>query len=296
MGLWDRIKSVALTDVTVLVRGLDRNALDNVERALAEADFGPAALDIASELETRLRRGDLKKEPQVRAWLRERLVGYLAEASMGGAATLSFPPAEPGVVLLLGVNGVGKTTVAAKLAHRAHRAGKKVLLVAADTYRAAAAEQLGIWAQRIGVDLVSAAPGTDPAAVAFDGVEAGVARGASMVVVDTAGRLHTQGDLMGELTKVARVISRRLPGAPHETLLVLDGTVGQNAIQQGRAFRATLPVSGLVITKLDSTAKGGAVLAMARDLKVPIKFIGVGEALDDLEPFDPGRFVDRLLG
>jgi fused signal recognition particle receptor len=293
--LWSKIRTVALTDVGVLVRGLDHDTLERVERVLAEADFGPAALDLSQELEARLRRGDLRREHQVRSWLHQRLTGYLGESASGRGGSLSLGSSPPGVILLLGVNGAGKTTVAAKLAHRLRREGKSVLLVAADTYRAAAGEQLAVWASRVGVQCVTGAPGTDPAAVAFDGVEAGVARGADVVIVDTAGRLHTQSDLLDELKKVARVIGRRLPGAPHESLLVLDGTVGQNAIQQGRVFSAALPVSGLIITKLDSTARGGGVLALVRELGIPIRFIGVGEGLDDLEPFDAGRFVDRLL-
>lgn len=293
-GLWARIKSVALTDVSVLVRGLDRNALDGIERVLAEADLGSAALEIARELETKQRRGELKREDQVRSWLRERLLSGLA--GPGDPAVINLGGGDgPGVILLAGVNGAGKTTVAARLAHRLKQQGRSVLLAAADTYRAAAGEQLSVWAERLGIPCVSGAPGGDPAAVAFDAIDAATNRRLDAVIVDTGGRLHTQGALMDELKKLVRVIARRRPGAPHETLLVLDGTVGQNAIQQGRVFGAALPLSGLVITKLDGTAKGGAVVAMARELGVPVRFVGVGEGVDDLEPFDPVRFVDRLL-
>jgi fused signal recognition particle receptor len=199
------------------------------------------------------------------------------------------------VILVLGVNGVGKTTFIAKLAHRLARQGKSVILAAADTYRAGASEQLTEWAARLEVPCVTGTPGGDPAAVAFDAVEAAKARDIDVVLVDTAGRLHTHGDLMEELKKIARVVERRRDGAPHESFLVLDGTVGQNAMQQGHAFAGAVPVSGLVITKLDGTAKGGAVIRLRRELDVPIAFIGVGEGLDDLEVFDPQRFTERML-
>jgi len=199
------------------------------------------------------------------------------------------------VILVLGVNGVGKTTQTAKLAWRLQRAGHRVLLAAADTYRAGAVEQLAIWADRLGVPCVTGQQGGDPAAVAFAAIEAAAARGADVVLVDTAGRLHTQANLMDELRKVVRVVARKRPGAPHEALLVRDGTVGQNALQQGRAFADAVPLTGVIVTKLDGTAKGGAAVAVRRELGVPIRFIGVGEGLDDLEPFDPVRYAERLL-
>jgi len=294
MGLWARIKSVALTDVSVLVRGLDRAALDAIERVLTEADLGPAAWEISQELEARQRRGELKREADVRAWLEQRLLAYVAVPADAGELNLG-DGTGPGVILLAGVNGAGKTTVAARLARRLQQAGRSVLFAAADTYRAAAGEQLAVWAERLGVPCVSGTPGGDPSAVAFDAIDAATTRNIEAVIVDTAGRLHTQDNLMDELKKLTRVVSRRRPGAPHETLLVIDGTTGQNAVQQGRVFSAALPVTGLVITKLDGTAKGGAVLAMARELRLPVRFIGVGEGLDDLKPFDGPRFVDRLL-
>ena len=294
MKLWGRIKQIALTDVGVLVRGLDHDALERMERVLLEADFGPASFELTEELEQKLRRGDLKNTDQVRQWLATRLGSYLAMPQDPGALALG-DGAGPGVVLILGVNGAGKTTFAAKLAQRLLREKKSVMLAAADTYRAAATEQLEVWARRLGVHCVTGAPGSDPAAVAYDAVEAAAARRIDAVLVDTAGRLHTQRDLMGEITKVANVIARKRPGAPHERLLVLDGTVGQNALQQGKAFAAALPLTGLVITKLDGTAKGGAVIAIQRELGVPIRFVGTGETLDDLEAFRPDQFVDRLL-
>ncbi|TFG52534.1 MAG: signal recognition particle-docking protein FtsY, partial [Gemmatimonadales bacterium] len=211
--------------------------------------------------------------------------GQIAVAEGGGVT----------VVLLVGVNGVGKTTTLAKLAARLAGEGRRVLVAAADTYRAGAIEQLETWAERLGVDCVSGRPGGDPAAVAFDAVDAAAARGADTVLIDTAGRLHTQDDLMEELRKVSRVVARRAPGAPHETLLVLDGTVGQNAVQQGKMFRDAVAPTGLIVTKLDGSARGGAVVALRRELDLPIRFVGVGEGLDDLEPFDPGRYADLLL-
>ncbi len=293
-GLWSRIKQVALSDVSVLVKGLDRDALGDIERVLVEADFGVAALDIAEELEDKARRGELKSADAMRSWLKIRIVDHFS----GDADRSSLYLGDgngPAVIMVLGVNGVGKTTQIAKLAHRFVRRNKKVLLAAADTFRAGAPEQLGEWARRLGVPCVTGAYGGDPAAVAFDAVDAGAARGIDIVLIDTAGRLHTHGDLMEELKKVARVVGRRREGAPHESLLVLDGTVGQNALSQGMSFAKAVPVTGLIIAKLDGTAKGGAVLAIRRELGIPIKFIGVGEGLGDLEEFDPDLFAERLL-
>jgi fused signal recognition particle receptor len=195
----------------------------------------------------------------------------------------------------VGVNGTGKTTTAAKLAWRLQRENRKVLLAAADTYRAGAITQLQVWANRLGIPCVAGAPGGDPAAVAFDAVGAAISRDLDTVVIDTAGRLHTQEGLMEELRKVTRVIARRVPGAPHETLLVLDGTVGQNAIQQGKLFAQAVSPTGVVVTKLDGSARGGAVAALRRELNLPIRFIGLGEAVEDLEPFDAERFAENLL-
>jgi fused signal recognition particle receptor len=205
--------------------------------------------------------------------------------------------ADPGptIVLIVGVNGTGKTTTAAKLAWRLQQEGRKVLLAAADTYRAGAIAQLQIWANRLGIPCVAGAPGGDPASVAFDAIDAAKSRGFDTVIVDTAGRLHTQEGLMEELRKITRVIGRRLPGAPHETLLVLDGTVGQNAIQQGKLFMQAVAPTGVVVTKLDGSARGGAVTALRRELALPIRFIGLGESVEDLEPFDPERFAENLL-
>jgi fused signal recognition particle receptor len=292
-GLWRRIKDVALTDVSVLVRGLDRDTLVEVERVLVEADFGPDAFDIVEDLERALRRGEIKTEARAREWLRDRIAALL-----DGADPIPLDLGDgggPAVVLVLGVNGSGKTTTIAKLAHRLQADRKRVLLAAADTYRAGASEQLAEWARRLGVECVSGAPRSDPAAVAFAAVDAAEHRRADVLLVDTAGRLHTHGDLMEELKKIVRVLGRRRAGAPHEALLVLDGTVGQNAVNQARTFAEAVRLTGIVMTKLDGTAKGGSLVRVRREVGLPIRFIGVGERLDDLEPFEAGRFVERLL-
>ena len=298
-GLWSRIRRLAVTDVGALLRGLGKSDLDAFERELIEADLGVgAAEDLVAEVEGRVRRGKLKSPEDVRAALEERLVAMLAAPGAGSAGPGTVARAEPGptVILMVGVNGTGKTTATAKLAQRLHREGRQVLLVAADTYRAGAVQQLDTWAQAIGLPCIRGASGGDPAAVLFDAIEAARGRGLDTVIVDTAGRLHTQDDLMKELQKVARVAARKLPGAPHETFLVVDGSTGQNAVQQGKAFKASLPVTGLFVTKLDGTGRGGTVVALARDLGLPVRFLGVGEGADDIEVFEPVSYARRLLG
>jgi fused signal recognition particle receptor len=293
-GLWARIKRVALTDVGALVRGLNADDLEKMERVLIEADFGVSAtVELTQALEDEVRRGKLKTEADLRRSLEARLAGLLDGQEHPGSVARAT--AGPTVILLVGVNGTGKTTTAAKLARRLQREGRKVMLAAADTYRAGAITQLQVWAARLEIPCVAGAPGGDPAAVAFDAIDAAESRGLDTVIVDTAGRLHTQEGLMDELRKVVRVVSRRLPGAPHETLLVLDGTVGQNAVQQGRLFAQAVTPTGIVVTKLDGSARGGAVTALRRELGLPIRFLGVGESLDDLEPFDAQRFAEHLL-
>ncbi|HEU5039181.1 MAG TPA: signal recognition particle-docking protein FtsY [Gemmatimonadales bacterium] len=293
-GLWARIKRVALTDVGALMRGLNAEDLERMEQVLIEADFGVAAtVELTQALEDEVRRGKLKTEADLRRSLESRLAGMLNGHEHPGAVARAEP--GPTVILLVGVNGTGKTTTAAKLARRLKQEGRKVLLAAADTYRAGAITQLQVWAARLDIPCVAGSPGGDPAAVAFDAIDAAVSRGLDTVIVDTAGRLHTQEGLMDELRKVARVVARRLPGAPHETLLVLDGTVGQNAVQQGRLFAEAVTPTGIVVTKLDGSARGGAVTALRRELGLPIRFLGVGEALDDLQPFDAQRFAEHLL-
>ena len=293
-SLWQRIKRFAMTDVGALVRGLNADDIENMERILIEADFGvPATMDLVEALELGVRDGKLKNEADLRRALVDRLAGMLE--APGDPGEIARAAEGPTVVLVVGVNGVGKTTTVAKLAHRLRREGRSVLLAAADTYRAGAIAQLEIWAERLGIPCVSGSAGGDPAAVAFDAIGAAIARGADTVVIDTAGRLHTQEGLMEELRKVTRVIARRLPGAPHETLLVLDGTVGQNALQQGRLFSQAVTPTGIIVTKLDGSARGGAVTALRRELGLPIRFLGTGEQVGDLAAFDPVRFAEGLL-
>jgi fused signal recognition particle receptor len=262
----------------------DDEAWERLEEALIAADVGvPATAELVRRLEERGDVGDLG----------EALAREIA-ALLGDPPTLSLD-GSPTVLLVVGVNGTGKTTTIGKLAEKLRDHGHSVVLAAADTFRAAAEEQLEIWAERAGADFVGAARGADPAAVAFDAIEAARGRGHDVVVVDTAGRLHTQANLMEELAKVRRVIARRLDGAPHETLLVIDATTGQNGLQQARLFGQAVDVSGVALTKLDGSAKGGIAVAIAHELGLPIKLIGVGEGLDDLRPFDPGDFARALV-
>jgi fused signal recognition particle receptor len=301
VGLLDRLRErltrtrSALADrITGLFRGgrpIDEALLLELEALLYSADLGPVAGEVVAELSRMHRRGEVKGEGDVRSALKRLLLERLQPSS--GEIDLSR---RPTVVLVVGVNGSGKTTTIAKLAHRIQSHGKKVLLGAGDTFRAAAADQLEIWAQRNGAEIVRAKPGSDPASVAFEAVDAAVSRGLDAVLVDTAGRLHTQKNLMEELQKVRRVIGRRLPGAPHETLLVLDATNGQNAIEQAKLFTAAVEVTGLVLAKLDGTARGGAVFGIQRALGLPVRYVGTGEQLELLEPFDPEAFVDAILG
>lgn len=295
VSLWNRIRRVALTDVGVLVRGLDEGSLEQVEETLLAADFGVSAtMRLVDHVERVSRLGEIRTE---RDFL-ETVEGEIRAILTSGNAdsSLHFASADtPTVLLMVGVNGVGKTTTIGKLAHRLVREGKRPLLAAGDTFRAGAIEQLRLWAERVGTEFIGARPGGDPAAVAFDAIDAAEARGANVVIVDTAGRLHTQDDLMVELSKVARVTSRRLEGAPHETLLVLDATVGQNAIAQARTFRNALPITGIVLAKLDSTARGGIVVALKQEFDLPVKLIGTGESIDALETFDPDSFAREVL-
>jgi fused signal recognition particle receptor len=266
--------------------------LDELEEALLRSDVSVSLVDSVM-LQVRDIVADRKADtvPKVLAAVRDALVAVLEP----GDRALKAGAGTPRVILVVGVNGSGKTTTAAKLAKRLQDAGERPLLAAADTFRAAAIEQLEEWARRIGVPIVSGKPDGDPAAVVFDAVQAAAARGNTTVIADTAGRLHTKGHLMDELGKIVRVTGRAREGAPDEVLLVLDGTAGQNAIVQARQFTETAKVTGIVITKLDGTAKGGAVFAIADELKLPVKLLGVGEKADDLVPMEPRRFVDALL-
>ncbi len=266
--------------------------LEQLEEALLRSDISVSLVDsVMLQVRDIVRDGKADTVPKVLAAVREALVAVLATGDRG----LRNGADPPRVVLVVGVNGSGKTTTAAKLAKRLRDSGERPLLAAADTFRAAAIEQLERWAQRVDVPVVSGKPDGDPAAVVFDAVQAATARGNTTVIADTAGRLHTKSHLMDELTKIVRVAGRARAGAPDEVLLVLDGTAGQNAIIQAREFTQAARVTGLVITKLDGTAKGGAVFAIADELRIPVKLLGVGEKPDDLIPMDPGAFVDALL-
>ncbi|HYR92918.1 MAG TPA: signal recognition particle-docking protein FtsY [Methylomirabilota bacterium] len=266
--------------------------LDELEEGLLRADLSVSLVDpLMAQVRDLAATGGLKTVPKALDAVRDVLVAELAAKD----ASLRTSAARPRVILVVGVNGSGKTTTAAKLAKRLKDAGETPLLAAADTFRAAAIEQLETWAARIGVPIVSGRPEGDPAAVVFDAVSAAVARGNSTVIADTAGRIHTKGHLMDELGKIVRVTGRAREGAPDEVLLVLDGTAGQNAIQQARQFMKDAKVTGLVVTKLDGTAKGGAVFAIVHELGLPVKFLGVGEKADDLVPMDARAFVDALL-
>lgn len=292
-SLWRRIVDLGLTDVRVLARGVDETSLEDLERTLLEADFGVAAtLRLTDRAEETLRRGKVKGGADLVATLKGEVTDILGS---GAAAELGVAESGPTVYLIVGVNGVGKTTSVAKLAHHLARAGKRVLLAAADTYRAGAVAQLETWARRIGVDFLKGQQGGDPAAVAFDALEAALARNVDVVLIDTAGRLHTNKSLMDELAKIDRVVRRRVPGAPHETLLVLDATVGQNAVRQLEAFKSTVDVSGIILAKLDSSARGGIIVALQQEFGVPVKLVGTGEGLEDLEAFDPHAFVEAVF-
>ena len=266
---------------------IDAATLEELEAALLGADVGVAATE---EILTTLKK--TSPDSDLREVLKEEIVRLLLSVP----GTLQPTPSTlPWVILIVGVNGTGKTTTIAKLAKRYKDEGKKVLIAAGDTYRAAAVEQLGVWAQRAGVDLIEARMGQDPAAVAYDAVTGARSRGAEVLIVDTAGRLHTKSNLMEELTKIKRVVAKQDPGYPQEVLLVLDATTGQNAISQAKMFTEAVGVTGIVLTKLDGTAKGGIVIAISKELGIPVKYIGVGEKLDDLADFDPSTFAEALL-
>ncbi len=293
--LWRKIKDVALTDVGAVARsGTIQGSLENLEEVLLEADFGvPATMRLVGEVEARAKRGLIRSEAEFHTALQT----AIEDSLRSGNSDPRILRAEkaPTVILVVGVNGAGKTTFIGKFSDLLAANDMTVLVGAADTFRAGAIDQLRVWAERSGADFVGGKPGTDPASVAFDAVDAGIARGKDVVVVDTAGRLHTSDSLMEEMKKINRVIGKRLPGAPHETLLVLDGTIGQNAVAQAKTFAAAIPVTGLVVTKTDGTAKGGIVVAVHEALDVPVKFLGVGEKATDLVAFDPASFAREVL-
>ncbi|MHB1225107.1 MAG: signal recognition particle-docking protein FtsY [Gemmatimonadaceae bacterium] len=294
-SLWQRIKDVALTDVSTFVRGAEiAGSLERLEEVLLEADFGvPTTMRMVADVEQAAQRGAVKSQAEFLDSLASGIERALTAGNSDPA--LRTAPSGPTVVLVIGVNGAGKTTFIGKIAARYRAQGRRVLVGAADTFRAGAIDQLRLWADRTGADFVGGKPGTDPAAVAFDAVDAGLNRGVDVIIVDTAGRLHTSAGLMDELKKIERVIRKRLPEAPHETLLVLDGTIGQNAVMQARTFAAAVPITGLVVTKLDGTARGGIVVAVHEALDVPVKFLGTGEQAADLVPFDARQFARDVL-
>ncbi|MEO8911010.1 MAG: signal recognition particle-docking protein FtsY [Gemmatimonadaceae bacterium] len=294
-SLWTKIKDVALTDVGALARtGAIQGSLEKLEEILLEADFGvPTTMRLVAEIESQARRGFVKTQDQFLDALRKGIESSLRSGN--GDPGILYANSAPTVILVVGVNGAGKTTFIGKFSELLKQKKMSALVGAADTFRAGAIDQLRTWADRSGADFVGGNPGTDPASVAFDAVDAGITRNKDVVIVDTAGRLHTSGSLMDEMKKIDRVVRKRLPTAPHETLLVLDGTIGQNAVAQARTFAEAIPITGLVITKVDGTAKGGIVLAVHEALDVPVKFIGIGEKASDLAVFDPVAFAREVL-
>ena len=276
---------------------VDDEVLDELEEVLVTSDVGvTTTLEVIRRIEARVATDRYVSTGELQGMIREEIAGLLLANAPERPADFAAPlPNKPHVVMVVGVNGVGKTTTIGKLAHRYKQAGKSVVLGAADTFRAAATEQLEIWAGRAGVPLVKQGHGADPAAVAFDTLGAAKSRGADVVLIDTAGRLHTKLGLMDELTKVRRVMDRQVAGAPHEVLLVLDASTGQNALRQAEAFMAAVDVTGLALTKLDGTAKGGIAIGISNELRVPVKYIGVGEGLEDLQVFDRTAFVQALF-
>lgn len=302
-GLFDRLKeavsrtrenlSERIEEAVAFSKEIDRNTLDDLEATLLGADLGAATThEILEKLRERADRRQIKNVEDLKRLLKEELLSVLSRANT--------PPVErdegvPEVILVVGVNGTGKTTTIGKLAQTVRSQGKTVLMCAADTFRAAAIEQLEVWGQRTGTEVIRTKAGGDPAAVLYDALEAANARHIDCVIVDTAGRLHTKANLMSELEKMRRTAQRLIPGAPHEVLLVIDATTGQNGLQQAKLFTDSAAVTGVVLTKLDGTAKGGVVVAIARELGLPVRYVGVGEKAGDLLPFDPKEFVDSLF-
>ncbi len=294
-GLWKKVVDLALTDVRVLAGGMDHESLEELEERLLAADFGVAAtLRLVDHVEELARRGKIRGDGELKEALRAEVARILED---GAAPELAENPEDgPTVYLIVGVNGVGKTTSIAKLAHHLIQSGRSVMVAAGDTYRAGAVRQLEAWAERVGAEFLRGPEKGDPAAVAFDAIEAARAREIDVVLVDTAGRLHTNRGLMEELRKVTRVIGRKLEGAPHETLIVLDATVGQNAVAQVKAFREAVDPTGIVLAKMDSTARGGIVVALLEEYDLPVKMVGLGEGAEDLDAFDPEAFLNGVFG
>ncbi|MBS1584521.1 MAG: signal recognition particle-docking protein FtsY [Bacteroidetes bacterium] len=276
---------------------VDEEVLDDLEDALVSADVGiDTTVAIINRIEARVSKDKYLGTSQLNDILQEEIMGMLTDAPSNEFETFDTPPGKkPYVILVVGVNGVGKTTTIGKLAYNFKKNGKSVLLGAADTFRAAAVDQLTIWSERVGVPIVKKEMGSDPSAVAFETVQNGIAQSADVIIIDTAGRLHNKAHLMDELGKIRRVIGKKMPDAPHEVILVLDGSTGQNALEQAKHFTAATDVTAMAITKLDGTAKGGVVLAIANQFKIPVKYIGVGERMEDLQVFNKAEFVDSLF-
>jgi fused signal recognition particle receptor len=301
-GFFERLKSglskthanlIGRIDSLVLgKKQIDADTLEELEEILITADIGVStAVELIRTLEQRLKRNELKDGETLKKALKEEMLARLSWQS----ASLDTSSSSPYVILVIGVNGVGKTTTIGKLASRFIAQGKKVILAAGDTFRAAAAEQLEIWGERAGAEVIRHKEGADPSAVVFDACRAALARKCDILIVDTAGRLHTKVNLMEEMKKIRRILGREIPGAPHETLLILDAATGQNAISQAKLFKESAAVTGIALTKLDGTAKGGIVVAISNEFKIPVRFIGVGEGVDDLREFDPAQFVEALF-
>lgn len=294
----EKTRSSFFGKLNVLVRGKDRiddEVLDDLEEVLVTSDVGvQTTVDIIERLQERVARDKYVSSSELHAIMREEIAGLLDDHGVDTSTDYDARN-KPHVIMVVGVNGVGKTTTIGKMAHRYKETGAKVMLGAADTFRAAATEQLEIWAKRADVPLIKQGHGADPAAVAFDTLAAAVKREADVVIIDTAGRLHTKGGLMDELSKIKRVMDRQVPGAPHEVLLVLDASVGQNALRQAQEFTRSVDVTGLVLTKVDGTAKGGIIICISNEFKIPVKYLGVGEGIDDLQVFDRHAFVDALF-
>jgi fused signal recognition particle receptor len=295
-----KTKEGFLSKITKAIAGkstVDSEVLDSIEDALVSADVGiETTVEIIGRIEKRVAKDKYLSTTELNKILQQEIESILVDASQQSYSDFETPSGlKPYVILVVGVNGVGKTTTIGKLAYNFKKAGRSVLLGAADTFRAAAVDQLTIWSERVGVPIVKQGMGSDPAAVAFDTVQSGMAKYVDVVIIDTAGRLHNKAHLMEELGKINRVIKKVMPDGPHEVLLVLDGSTGQNAVEQAKQFIATTDVSAIAITKLDGTAKGGVVLAIANQFKIPVKFIGMGEKMEDLLVFDKHEFVDSLL-
>ena len=291
-GFFSRITKAIAGKSTV-----DEEVLDNLEEALVSADVGiETTVQIIERIEKRVKQDKYVNTAELNNLLQQEIEAILVDAPEQDYKDFEIPEGKkPYVILVVGVNGVGKTTTIGKLAHNYKKAGKQVILGAADTFRAAAVDQLTIWSERVGVSIVKQAMGSDPSTVAYDTVQSAIAKNADVAIIDTAGRLHNKAHLMDELSKIRRVIQKLIPQAPHEVMLVLDGSTGQNAVEQAKQFTATTDVSAISITKLDGTAKGGVVLAIANQFKIPVKYIGVGEKIDDLIIFDKHEFVDSLF-